>query len=892
MATFDAITDFQAETNPRGVWSYGYSEVGGTLYALIPFDQPTPGEQISWTKSDYNTSGTPAAWRNLGAAPAYGVGVGVGVGQLSLHPGPRPNGDFAILRFTAPRRAVYRFAGKFFAGDSGEMSARVVVRGDFDHPLQTFQRTTDDSVLDVPPQSLGVGDTVDFVVGNNGGYSSGNTPLSVTVTETSSDASTALVLSGGGARGDFQIGAIRYIYEIGKIPSILCGTSVGAINAIKLAEGENAANPMQGLAGLLKIWQSLKTNDDMYLAERWLFDPDMDPGLSGFLRGNGGALDVSGPAELGPAWGDLALIYNIAVNAYLLVGPGAAILKSLQVILTEARGLFNLSPISRRLATDCDPALIREWAGQGNQMRLATVSLDSGKLRYVTEKALLVERDGTPVVDPAGVAPACAGLASDLNTLIRSVESLRAEVKELQRQLQSAATGEKSALVTQIRGLGAQIAALATQIEAQRTKLSACAAANPQDFLLHDIRLGAVASASIPGIFIPVKIGSEYYIDGGIREVAPLQVAVDLGASSIYVVHASSAAVKPFVTPAQAGMVDIVSRSLADLTIDEIDRSDRLLSRGTNVNALNIVHIEPVVDLHSITTIDPGLIQIAHDYGYMRAADTIDSATGRRDALSTEIAQERLSIWANENMAEGKADPRHPGSSDPLPVPALLPTIEADKAELKKLIDERRATGGPMPPNIDSWCVSSELHPWLGDLVNDAAFVRQVVPASIPPQGTATVSVTMRNTGTTTWRAAKGFALGSQNPQDNAVWGFNRWPLERDVPPNAKVVFSHKIAAPPTGGAEFQWRMVQDGVAWFGASTAGARISVGPAVEPEVCARLRQQMVDTKQQIAELKEMMTGSPRNDAGLRAQIANLKRSLTRINDSAATSGCTLP
>ena len=48
---------------------------------------------------------------------------------------------------------------------------------------------------------------------------------------------TALVLSGGGARGDFQVGAIRYLYDHALWPNIICGASVGAINAVKLAEG-------------------------------------------------------------------------------------------------------------------------------------------------------------------------------------------------------------------------------------------------------------------------------------------------------------------------------------------------------------------------------------------------------------------------------------------------------------------------------------------------------------------------------------------------------------------------------------------------------------------------------------------------------------------------------
>ena len=73
----------------------------------------------------------------------------------------------------------------------------------------------------------------------------------------------AIVLSGGGAKGDFEVGAVRYLYDSGVRPDILCGVSVGATNAAKLAEGEDPADPSRGLAGLEKIWASLQRNTEL-----------------------------------------------------------------------------------------------------------------------------------------------------------------------------------------------------------------------------------------------------------------------------------------------------------------------------------------------------------------------------------------------------------------------------------------------------------------------------------------------------------------------------------------------------------------------------------------------------------------------------------------------------
>lgn len=47
----------------------------------------------------------------------------------------------------------------------------------------------------------------------------------------------ALVLSGGGARGAFQVGVMKYLSEINWKPDLICGTSVGAINAVAYGTG-------------------------------------------------------------------------------------------------------------------------------------------------------------------------------------------------------------------------------------------------------------------------------------------------------------------------------------------------------------------------------------------------------------------------------------------------------------------------------------------------------------------------------------------------------------------------------------------------------------------------------------------------------------------------------
>ncbi|MBF0574025.1 MAG: patatin-like phospholipase family protein, partial [Desulfamplus sp.] len=47
----------------------------------------------------------------------------------------------------------------------------------------------------------------------------------------------ALILSGGGSRGSFQVGVWRYLQEKQWYPDMICGTSIGAINAVAIGSG-------------------------------------------------------------------------------------------------------------------------------------------------------------------------------------------------------------------------------------------------------------------------------------------------------------------------------------------------------------------------------------------------------------------------------------------------------------------------------------------------------------------------------------------------------------------------------------------------------------------------------------------------------------------------------
>jgi len=87
----------------------------------------------------------------------------------------------------------------------------------------------------------------------------------------------ALVFSGGGARGAYEAGVVRYLVEelpkrLGRPPTfdILCGTSVGAIHACYWAAtaGQDAGRGMR----LVDFWRKMKVDEVLPFSRRDLFD--------------------------------------------------------------------------------------------------------------------------------------------------------------------------------------------------------------------------------------------------------------------------------------------------------------------------------------------------------------------------------------------------------------------------------------------------------------------------------------------------------------------------------------------------------------------------------------------------------------------------------------------
>jgi len=157
---------------------------------------------------------------------------------------------------------------------------------------------------------------------------------------------------------------------------------------------------------------------------------------------------------------------------------------------------------------------------------------------------------------------------------------------------------------------------------------------------------------------------------------------------------------------------------------------------------------------------------------------------------------------------------------------------------------------------------------WQGQQTSNAAFVSQSVPSPMTVTQQYEVSVTMKNTGTTTWRpgGANPFRLApAVNTQVERFWGISRVDVPAEVAPGGEATFRFAVFAPPSRGYyDFQWRMMQEAVEWFGDFTPDLRIRVdpsgGPTTEVPFVVEMSSSAAGRAIRAADLVPKFTGAP--------------------------------
>ena len=409
----------------------------------------------------------------------------------------------------------------------------------------------------------------------------------------------AVAVSGGGSQGSFETGALRYLYdELNVRPSIICGSSVGAVIAAKLAEGDDPETGRRAIDELAAIWRGLRVNEDMWLAEPWLEKLRAHGAWASALRERAG--------ERGTAGSQTRVVLRMLGEMVRHPPEADGTLDALRQAL-RAKSLLSMDPVRTIVESQIDVGRIER---SGIALRIGAVSLESGVLRYITETGAMCARDGTPLdVEPVP---------------------------------------------------------------------------------LHE---AVLASASIPVMFPPTELAGEHYVDGGAREILPLELAIaNLGARHVFAVVASTPGVEPFDDIGDRGLLDIARRVASDIGPDETLRKEMHPPRGWG---RRVTLIAPELDVHDAFTIDPVLIGASIDYGYMRAADILLKLDPEVARLSAEIARCRMRIREAEGPVIGfdSSPPDEPRNAD-----VAAEIIDLQMARLSEFVATRRAADAPLPP--------------------------------------------------------------------------------------------------------------------------------------------------------------------------------------------------
>ena len=431
---------------------------------------------------------------------------------------------------------------------------------------------------------------------------------------------TGLALGGGGTRGDFQVGALKYLYDAKGIrPQAIAATSVGAVNAIDLVMGDD---PAMSAAGRLEAnWLALNTESDMWVDMPWL----------AAAKRNVRQLARSFSVE-----GLMSLPYTLVADG---IG-GSDLVNTLQNL--RARGgtaLFTLAPIEARMRTQFSQA---RATASGIKLRCVAVSVETGQLVEIDEAGFFFDFAFPAPAVPPGVA-----------------------------------------------------------------------AAPPRDTID-----GAIASSTMPGIFPARRIGNHTCVDGGVRDVVPVKTAVEhMGCNVVYAIRLSAPPAPMPLDPART-FPGVMARSVLELTYDEVGNDDTEPARyGPGVTVHNI---RSTVTLHDSLVIEPGLIRIAIDYGWMRAADAVDVDPAKRATamqLSDEITALRALNWELTHQASGERTPDRFRSFDSfllqgalpvtpsqlrlIPDPLAVDAIRTNCLALRTLVAQRLSLGAPTPPSAE-----------------------------------------------------------------------------------------------------------------------------------------------------------------------------------------------
>jgi len=462
---------------------------------------------------------------------------------------------------------------------------------------------------------------------------------------------TAFVLAGGGTKGSFEAGALQYLVGMERItPDIVTATSAGAIAATVLAQARTHAEFAQRVQEIEDDIVAMTRPEHVFGEQAWL------RALKGTALGRSVQFAVTQGTPLPPTLNEAMPGYGIDIPIGGTPSPRA-----------QRRG-------ARKLRRQRQRRMFRMAAGAVHRLPRAR---------------RLVRTSGSSVLT---LEPLADALRHGGQSGIRPVD--RALVARPGLELRLAVVALRAGVLRYVTEAGAIVE------EDARTPAPG-PAAGPVDLVE-----GALASASVPLVFPPRHLADDDYVDGGVLQIIPVRAAVQLGATRIIAVVAMPLEIpreERNFTESQAAQVGIRAMGVIGMAERQRENLATTLPEGVTLTT-----IDPIVDVVGLFEVQPGLLRINKDYGWLRAADIL--AAGDPTLVADMAAQThhligaRLQAW---HLEESLWTAPSAGAQADAGTLALLRQL---KHEIARVIERRKQLGFPVPDGCEAWWSDFEDH--------------------------------------------------------------------------------------------------------------------------------------------------------------------------------------
>lgn len=456
------------------------------------------------------------------------------------------------------------------------------------------------------------------------------------------------MLSGGGSRASFQIGSLLYLYQKQGIhPTVIVGTSAGSILAAMLAQSATAEDQLEQVRTLERLWYAMNDQSDMFTERPWFT----------LLQRRG--QEVAG------------LLNRERTTR--------------QRVLTLPRRSRVVTP---EVAEDdeVDPAEV--LSGQEQTLRLAMSDKSPDARGWTPQMAL----------ELISLVPRLRDVPADLSMVIGGAESSRSMYHPGPLIAALLDIENFHTLAVNHSGVTLRLSMVALESGELRFMREDGRLVDRENELVSDtvtdISRGVLASCSIPLVFAPIEIDGEHYVDGGVRENVPTEMAIGkLGVNRCWVLSSTPTERTPETSFANKSMFQVMMRATNILT-NESERDELAYSRSAGARV-----IEPEVQVHDMLTVDPGLVRINRDYGWMRAAEECLEALPSESAMVRQVVQLRVEAHRIEAkmLADGELEPD------------LLHHLTKVKNEIRDLLGRLREE--LLPESTERWWQNFEVHP-------------------------------------------------------------------------------------------------------------------------------------------------------------------------------------